>query len=245
MEFKELKDKILKHLYPDGFKCIFCGEEIFDNSPYNSCDDCFMNLPRIEKFCERCGNPLTSNDMAQVCNSCKGKELFFEQAKAPFMYKDNIAVAIRKLKFENAKYLAKPLSYLIADEIYTLKYFPEIILPVPMFDKKKKLRGYNQCELLTSEVSKITNIPCSFDVLYKIKDTKEQSSLNFDKRQENLKNCFVVKNREIIKDKIVLIIDDVYTTGATVMELSKILLSEGARKVEVVTLAHTVLDNNK
>lgn len=245
MEFKELKDKILKHIFPEGIKCIFCLEEIFDDMPYHTCEECFKKLPRIEKFCERCGNALNTNDEAEVCNMCKGKELFFIEARAPFEYKEDIAYAIQKLKFDNHQYLAKPLAYFLADEVYMFKYLPEIIIPVPITDKKRKTRGYNQCELLSSELSKITGISTNFDVVYKIKDTLEQAKLNYNQRQTNIQGSFAVKNPQFIKDKNVLILDDVYTTGATVREISKLLLHYGAKSVQVLTLAHTILNLDK
>lgn len=245
MELRDLKNKFLDLLYPEGIKCIMCDEELFDDNPYFICEDCFKTLPRIEKFCERCGNSIHENDLAKVCNSCKGKELYFEQARAPFEYKDKIAFLIQKLKFSNGKYLAKPLANFLADELYCFKHKPEIIIPVPMTDKKKKIRGFNQCELLANELSNITQIETSFDVVCKIKETKEQVKLSFNERQENLNDCFVVKNKIIIKDKIVLLIDDVYTTGATAKNISKVLLNAGARKVYVLTIAHTVYENSK
>lgn len=243
MELTKVKDYFLDLLYPSGYKCIFCGDEIFNDNQYLTCCNCLKELHRIEKPCEKCGNALHENDLAKVCNSCKGKNLYFEQAIAPFEYKDKISTAVQNLKFSNAKYLAKPLAKFLDAEIPKLKYKPEIIIPVPMHKNKKKIRGYNQCELLAKELSKFSNIETSFDVLYKIKDTKEQVKLDFNERQNNLENCFVIKNKAKIKDKVVLLIDDVYTTGATVRNCARKLLEGSARKVVVLTIAHTVLKN--
>ena len=113
----------------------------------------------------------------------------------------------------------------------------DIIVSVPMDSKKKNERGYNQTELITNIILKKGNILVENRVLYKNKYTKTQSTLSLDERYENIKNAFLVKNAEKIKNKKVIVFDDIYTTGATVNEISKLLKKAGAQKILVLVIA--------
>ena len=114
----------------------------------------------------------------------------------------------------------------------------DIIISVPMYKKKKNQRGYNQSELIAREIAKkVKNIEYRSDILLKIKNTANQSLLNKEQRQENLKNAYEVKNKEYISNKNILIFDDIYTTGSTANECSKMLVEAGARSIGILTIA--------
>ncbi|MCI8273702.1 MAG: ComF family protein [Clostridia bacterium] len=115
----------------------------------------------------------------------------------------------------------------------------DIIIIVPISDKRKKERGYNQSELLAKEISKILLIEYSKQIIYKIKDTQPQSVLNKRQRQENVKGVYEAKNIEKVRNKKILIIDDIYTTGNTVNECAKVLVQKGIdrKNIGVLTIA--------
>ena len=105
-------------------------------------------------------------------------------------------------------------------------------------DKQKRLeRGYNQTELITNIISKYNKILVENKVLFKDKKTKTQSTLSLEERYENIKNAFKIKNINKIKNKQIILFDDIYTTGATVNEISKKLKKSGAKKVLVLVIA--------
>ena len=114
-----------------------------------------------------------------------------------------------------------------------------------MFKKKQKLRGYNQAKLLAEEFAKHAKLPI-FDFCEKIVDNTSQTELDFKSRRENVKDTFKFRTelKNEIKDKVVLVIDDIFTTGATSNEICKVLLENGAKECFVLTLSHTELKEN-
>lgn len=148
--------------------------------------------------------------------------------------------AVWTLKYKKAKILAEPIAELIHRRIWNkMETKNPILIPVPLSKKRMRERGFNQSELIARHLSdKIKNIGCLTNVLYKIKETPTQVSVkNRKERLGNLKNCFTVKNPELIKDKNIILIDDVSTTGATLKEASKILKQAGAKKVIAIVAA--------
>lgn len=113
----------------------------------------------------------------------------------------------------------------------------DIILPVPISKKRYKQRGYNQTELIVREIRKRTDIELVTNCLYKEKNNVPQSTLNKEDRIENVKNAYIIKNSKIIKDKRVIIFDDIYTTGSTVNECSKLLKQNNVKEILVMTIA--------
>lgn len=114
----------------------------------------------------------------------------------------------------------------------------DIIIPVPMTNKKIKERGYNQTEIIAKIISQnITNITMQKNVLIKYKNNKVQSQLNKEQRQQNVQNVYELNNEEIIKNKNILILDDIYTTGATCNECVKTLRNAQPKKIGIITIA--------
>ncbi len=148
-------------------------------------------------------------------------------------------------KYRGVKSLAKPLSMLIVkklgDKITHLisnSSQTAVIIPIPLVRKKLKKRGYNQTEILGKCLSDKLSIKMENNVLYKIKDTISQVEIkDRDKRLKNIKGVFAVKNPEIIKDKIIILLDDITTTGATLNEASRVLKQSGAGKIIGLTVA--------
>lgn len=115
----------------------------------------------------------------------------------------------------------------------------DIILVVPISKKREKERGYNQSELIAKEISKIISVKIEKKILYKVKNTKPQSTLNKQQRQENAKGAYIAKNTSKIENKKILIIDDIYTTGNTVSECAKMLTEKGIKRnnIGILTIA--------
>lgn len=238
-KLKEFKNYLLKLIYPNHIKCIFCGDELNQNSYNDICENCLKIIPYIHKSCEKCGNPIREDDVG-VCESCKIVNYDFKKAQAVFEYKNLIVKAVHKFKYSDGKYLAKPFANLMATFYATENLFVDGVVFVPMYIKKEKERGYNQAKVLAQEFCKITKLKF-LDVLDKINNNKVQASLNFSERRKNVKDIFKVKpnSKDLIKNKTLLVIDDIFTTGATVNEICKTLTESGAGDCYVLTLAHT------
>lgn len=156
-----------------------------------------------------------------------------------FKYDGLIRNLILKYKFNEKPYLYR--SFIKFFEIYQKEYaqfdFYDIIVPVPISKKRLKTRGYNQSYLIAKEISKILNIKLENDILSKQKDNIAQSTLNKSEREENVKCVYKLVNENKVKNKKILLIDDIYTTGSTVNECSKILTNAGAKKIDIFTIA--------
>ncbi len=200
-------------LFPQ--KCLSCGAK-----NVILCDKCLNSLPEA---------PITENRAIFAATS----------------YQDEIVKkAIRLLKYHGIKVLAEPFSDLIFKRIVmTLPEFMRdlnktLIIPIPLSKKRHRERGFNQSELIGSFLSDKMSIRMANNVLYKIKETISQVEIrDRNKRLKNLEGAFEVKNEEIIKNKNIILIDDIATTGATLNETRRVLRQAGAKKVIGIVVA--------
>ncbi|MBP3596336.1 MAG: ComF family protein [Clostridia bacterium] len=163
---------------------------------------------------------------------------YYEEILFIFKYEE-IRNEILQYKFSNKAYLSNMFVNIILNDkkiCDKIKLY-DIILSVPMTKKKKSRRGYNQTELISKKISQNLNIEYKNNVLVKEKNNLTQSSLTEKERFENVKNVFKVQNEEIIKNKKIILFDDILTTGATVNECAKQLKKAGAKEILVFTLA--------
>ena len=239
MKKEILYERLLDLLFPNDIKCIVCDDELSSYTKYGVCEKCAKNLPFItQKICERCGEPI--DDLANYCNRCKNKHVkFFTQARASFSYENEIVSLIHTLKFNYGRYLAEYLSNFLVDVYNKLDWKIDYVVPVPMSKKRFKQRGYNQSLLIATQFCNSLNLTLNATNLVKIKHTLPQTELTGADRYENLINAFMVQDNKLFKDKNILLIDDVYTTGSTMEEISRILLKSGVKNVYCLTVAHT------
>ncbi len=236
--------KLIKLIFPDNYACFICGEDVFNNK-HIVCDHCIKTLPYLTgKLCLHCGEPLIAD--GNYCKRCKGKKFLYDRAISPFKYTDEIKNLIIGLKYNNKKYNAKCLASFMADCFNATSLYADVIIPVPLCESRLKQRKYNQAEVLANEVSKHLNKKLLTNILFRVKETPSQTNLDFMERKKNLKDAFKVKgSKKPIKDKFVLLIDDVFTTGATTTECAKALKKAGAKVVYVLTASHTVLKDKE
>lgn len=247
INFKEKFNKFAKYLsdiiFPQDVKCIFCGEDL-SNRAYNlTCEICYPILPFINKACQKCGGSITEENSG-VCVDCKINNYSFTRAISVFDYIDKPLNAIQKLKYNRKKHLAKPLGTYLAQRLVTENIDIDYITFVPIHQEKLKIRKFNQAELLAKEVSSLLDIPL-LPLCDKIINTKSQTELSFKDRRANVKDSFAFNNayKNHIKGKNILIIDDVFTTGATCNEVSSTILKAGANNCFVLTLAHVKINS--
>jgi len=168
------------------------------------------------------------NGGGYICGVCE-KTLPRCDDIAPFFYKDPIVGLIMRFKYnaegDIAKLFAPYMIEMINDDI-------DFLVPVPLSGERMKERGYNQALLIAKQLNKLIA-----DVLIRTRKTIPQKNMSIKKRQENLKGAFkIIKNHGII-GKNILLVDDVYTTGATVMECKHVLMKNGANRVDIITMA--------
>jgi len=176
-----------------------------------------------------------------ICEKCELKLQEYEINNiGVFRYEGIIRKKIIEYKFGDKAYLYKTFAKIILknEKICGFLRNYDIIIPVPLSKKKKQARGYNQTELVAREIAKnITNLKLETNILVKTKDTEVQSLLTKTQRTENVKNAFAVKNAENIKGKKIILFDDIYTTGATANECSRVLTEAGAEEIMILTIA--------
>lgn len=164
---------------------------------------------------------------------------FFIRHYYIFKYEGLIRKLLINYKFNEKPYLYRMFSAFINkyEKDYLHFGFYDIIIPVPISKKRLKNRGYNQSLLLTKSIAMENNLLLENNVIIKIKNNSTQSSLNKEEREENVQGVYKVMDKEKVKNKKILLLDDIYTTGSTLDECSKELLQVGAKHIDVFTIA--------
>lgn len=237
MKVKNFFNKILDVLFPPNYKCEICGDEIIADNPPYFCEKCAKSLPKIENPCKKCGGEVVGG--GNVCTRCKNTKFEFNQCFSCFLYEGQAKNLIYKLKYSNSKHLKTSMAKVMSEEFLKHNIKPDVVIPVPSCAKNLKKRGYNQAELLSESVAKNLSIKHDASTLIRVKETESQTQKNFKQRQENLINAFAVKNKNNFKEKVVLIVDDVITTGATLNECAKAVLKCKSAKIYCLTFAST------
>jgi ComF family protein len=167
---------------------------------------------------------------------------YFSCARAVVSYETIILNAIHQFKYGNNISVGAMLASFMADfsfpDVDLTDY--SLIIPVPLHIKRLRQRGFNQSLILAQALAKKWQIPVNFSLLKRHKFTLTQTGLNKTERKQNIKGAFEVSDKKNIAGKNVILIDDVYTTGATINECAKILTKAGAQKVTVLTLARVL-----
>ena len=182
------------------------------------------------------------------CGLCRRVEPPFARAAAYGSYESGLRELIHLLKYGGVRPAASVLGRMLAEAIATLELeFPAgavAVVPVPLHRTKLRQRGFNQAELIARAALKIKRsgdrLHLCAGVLERKRETASQIGLTSHQRRENLRGAFGVVQLEVVKGREVLVVDDVYTTGATVSECARVLLRAGATKVWVATVARTL-----
>ncbi len=232
--WKDSAELLLDLFYPPS--CPLCDEILKKGEKY-CCKECGQKLPWIgADYCLKCGKPV-SDDTQEYCPDCLKFEHYFDQGTAPFVYKGDLRHSIYRMKHENRRDYIDFYAWVMAASCkrYLNVWRPDLILAVPMQKKRKRKRGYNQSELLGKKISQYLDIPFEKDVLQCTRQTEEQKTLGRKERMKNLRGSFSVK-KELNGIQNVLIADDVYTTGSTMDEISRVLKQAGVKHVFFVVL---------
>jgi len=230
-------NKFLNVLFPET--CPICQRPASDHKTAPVCTECWQSIkPYTGPKCRTCGRPLIS-DASTVCGDCLQDGPAFDSARSFGLYEGALRKAINLLKYHHVKRLSGPLSdILLQVEIPRV----EAVLPVPLYKQRLRQREFNQSALIAKYLAKSLGSILVLDALVKLRDTKPQVGLSSNERRKNMKNAFGLQNKEAVKGKDILLIDDVSTTGATIRECSKVLKKAGANSIHVLTLAHGMMD---
>ena len=229
----------LDFLYPENISCILCNSPIDKNTTYSMCKDCFSNMNFILDGCIKCGKPIINYSLEEQsiegCGSCLKKSFYFDKAISCVEYTNLSKKIIFGLKYNNKTYLSKYIAIIMKEklELENIKF--DYILFVPLHKKRLRQRGFNQAEKIAIDLGKIMNIPV-VDNIQRKNNTRRLYKLGAEERVKELKNAFIINNNIIdLRNKNILLVDDIFTTGSTVNEISKILKINGVNKVFIST----------
>jgi ComF family protein len=221
-----------------------CCEKFLDEGERGICSDCLSEIHWIKPpFCSVCGTPFVSGEVENhPCGDCLTKRRYFTMARALGAYEGSLQEAIHRWKYQGKTPLTPFFSEWMAEGLY--RYWDpnlfDLMIPVPLHTQRLRERGFNQALLLVKELCHRTGIPYRKRVLQKRRLTLPQVNLSGVEREKGVRGSFQTTGDEELEGKSILLVDDVYTTGATVNECSKALLAGGADRVYVLTLAHAL-----
>ena len=225
-------DWCLGILYPQI--CCFCGKV----SAEPICEACKTKVHYVkEPRCKKCGKPIRYQEQ-EYCMDCERKHFHYETGRSVWIHKGAVPWSIYQFKYHNRRIFAK----FYAEEMYRLygknlrEWGIDVIVPVPLHPKRRRMRGYNQAEVLAKELSRLSGIPVERHMVKRIRYTDPQKKLDNRERRKNLNEAFeVCQTKEMYKK--VLIVDDIYTTGSTIDTIAKQLLEKCNKKSWFLTIS--------
>jgi ComF family protein len=225
-------------------RCLICGTLLKENESSFFCSGCRSRINFVKSpQCTRCGLPFqNTEDEDHLCGECILSKPFFSTARALGKYEGALMEAIHLFKYKGKITIGKTLGKLMAQAEYNSLNIRDysLIIPIPLHRKKLAERGFNQSLILAREIAAEFSMPLDFTTLKRNVYTKSQTTLTRNERKSNVKGAFEINNPGVIKGKRILLIDDVFTTGSTARECSRMLIRHRADEVAVLTLARTV-----
>jgi ComF family protein len=219
-------------------KCIICDSY---KTQREICSNCWGNIPFITKpYCYICGIPFSyENDEKAICGYCVMKRPSYDKSISIFKYNEYSKKIIHKFKYQDNLHILDYLVNLMSNLGNSLIIQADYIVPVPMHKYKLLKRGYNQSALLAMKIAKKNNVKYLPELLLKIKHNMPQASLKKGQRIENIKNTICINNKykSLIAGKVILLVDDVITTGATIEECAKIISGYKPSHIFILSLA--------
>ncbi|MCX7981785.1 MAG: ComF family protein [Syntrophales bacterium] len=232
---------LLNCIFPP--RCAVCDNLMNESERGLICPTCAGEIKYVSPpWCPICGLPYRPPDVNHICGECIKDPPVYQIARALGIYEPPLLELIHKFKYRGYRTIGKYLGKMMAERYFKDLDFSslDLIIPVPLHNGKLRRRSFNQALVLAKEVSKKYNIPCRDALLKRTVNTKSQVALPKEERKKNVRGAFSLTNAHEIKDKNILLIDDVYTTGGTVNECARLLLEKGAKSIYVCTLARTV-----
>ncbi len=230
--------EMLDLLYPRN--CVQCGAPSPEAFPH-LCWDCFSDTPKIEApFCVCCGDPVAGDVQHDyTCFACARKTPAFKFARSAVRYEGAVGTALRALKYNNAVWIARDLAPLLLACVqaeYPDSEF-DFLSSVPLYPSRRRGRGFNQSGLLAAALAWKMKLLYKEMAVRRIRPTITQTGLTAPQRAANVSGAFRAGIFSRLRNKRILLVDDVMTTGATVNACAKALMKGGAKTVHVVTVA--------
>lgn len=225
-------------LFPE--RCPFCRKPNGEPAPsvQGLCPDCSRDIQWIRPpWCPCCGRPFVPEGVSHLCLECLGKKRPFKWARAVARYQGGLAKAIARFKYQGDIRLISVLGKFWEEWREEDLSSIDAVIPVPLHPNRLRERGFNQALLLCRAMKSLPREKIHPGGLERTRNTPPQVRLDASERRKNVHGAFSVSDPSLIRRRRVLIVDDVYTTGATVNECARVLKRAGAAEVFVLTLA--------
>ncbi len=219
--------------------CGSCAAEIKFVSEFASCEKCGTPFGYFRDTDDEIGRKSASGGAAgHLCGRCLSGKFSFAAARSVALYEGKIRDIIHQFKYEGRLGLESYLSDMMIRNFHYVPGSFDLLVPVPMHISKLRQREYNQSAVLALSLARSVGVRCDLLGFKKIRDTRPQIEFrNEDERRRNVRGAFSVTSPELFKEKSILLIDDVYTTGSTSDECAAEILKSGASRVAVFTLS--------
>lgn len=224
-------------MYPP--RCPVCDGILYtDDVPKRPkiCPECLLSISIISPpYCMKCSKPL-EDDLRELCQDCERKKHVFTRGVAAFSYSKAMKRSMYGFKYNNRREYGKYYSEIIWEKFgkTILSWNADVLVPVPLHSARLRKRGYNQAQVLAKELSVLSGIKVDENILTRVKNTKPQKELSDKERNNNIESAFQIRINDLKYNKVILV-DDIYTTGATINESAKVLLNSGVGKVYFIT----------
>jgi ComF family protein len=209
--------------------CVGCGNDVIDADQF-ICLQCINDLPHTN-FAMHANNPVEKKFWGRIAVTSAMSEFYFSKASI-------IQNLIHEFKYNGNKNVGNYLGNIIGKSLLNSNRFPiDAVIPLPLFEKKEKMRGYNQAEILCNGIAEITNVPLIKNNVSRIFHTETQTKKGRLERWKNVEQTFCVRDPEILEGKHVLLVDDVITTGSTLEACGSEILKVNNVQLSIATLA--------
>jgi competence protein ComFC len=229
-------------VYPRN--CLFCSEPLAEAERGVICSSCLGKVKFIEPpFCERCALPFEGTVTDNfVCGYCKDLGFHFSRAVAACRAEGVVRASIHRFKYNREMYYGPHLAEWLVHAARQWIDWRRVdaIVPVPLHPRKKRTREFNQAEYLAVALRRAFQVPVLNRNLRRVKETVTQTALHAKERVENLRDAFAVRHAEVLTGKRLVLVDDVFTTGATMDSCAKVLLRAGVKDVIALAVARGV-----
>ncbi|MCX6559522.1 MAG: ComF family protein [Candidatus Aminicenantes bacterium] len=220
--------------------CRLCGRLLDGPGERVLCPDCISGLsPLHGPVCPSCGRGFGAAVDPHLCGDCLVSPPPFSRHRSAGLYGGTLKEALLLFKFRKYRPLAKPLGSFVASALRGEEALWEdgVFVPVPLHKKRRRQRGFNQAEALAGELSRLTGRPVETRALRRMADIPPQTRLGKAERRANVRGAFKVVRPDRIRGRVIVLVDDVFTTGSTLGECARELRRAGAADVRAVTIA--------